>query len=64
MEKMFPGGNNILSVMNNSNGSDEKRIKFQGKAIHNLENYPLFCKEIAIKQKNFESFENFVHLKC
>ena len=60
----MPVGNEQSLKVINSNGSDEKRFKFNEKPDHNLENYPLFCKEIAIKQINFDNFENFEHLKC
>ena len=42
-----------------SNGSDEKRLKLQEKANQNLENYPLFCKEKAVKQKKLWQFWEF-----
>ena len=64
MEEIFPVGKNRLSEVMNSSGSDKKRLKLQEKANNNFENYTLFCREIAVKQKNFNSFENFVNLEC
>ena len=58
---MMPVGNKQLLKVMNSNGVYEKRIKLQEEANHSLENYPLFCREKAAKQKNFDNFE---HLKC
>ena len=60
---MFLVGNIQLSKVMNSNGSDEKRLKLQKKADQSLEGYPLLCREIAAKQKNFDNFKNFVNLE-
>ena len=61
---MLPVGNKKLSKVMNSDGSDEKRLKLKEKANQNFENYSLLCKEKAVKQKNFDSFENFMNLEC